>query len=110
MNTVVAGVLTDCGRMYLGLDVVSRKSSACAEPSAISQAHFEGFYTIASIVAVCYTHDLQEIVVISPCGACRELIWYQHPEARVVMPGDPDPVSVAANNLFAFGDLFTKSD
>ena len=105
-NTVCAGVLASDGQTYLGLDVVSRKSSVCAEPTAIAQAHFNGAYGITSIVAVCFTPDLEEIVVISPCGACRELIWYHDPQARILLPGDPEPVVVTASELFAAGELF----
>ena len=105
-NTVCAGVLAADGHTYLGLDLVSRKSSVCAEPSAISSAHFNGSYDIASIVSVCFTPDLDQIVVISPCGACRELIWFHHPQARVLLSGDPEPIAVEAKNLFAYGELF----
>ena len=105
-NTVCAGVLTPDGQTFLGLDLVSRKSSVCAEPAAISLAHFHGSYDIASIVSVCFTPDLLEVVVISPCGACRELIWYHHPQARVLLPGDPEPIAVTADDLFTAGELF----
>ena len=105
-NTVVAGVLTDCGRMYLGVDVLSSESSACAEPSAISQAHFDGFYAITAVAAVGSTSDNDEIVVISPCVACTDLISYQHPEARVVVPG---PMAVSADDLLASGGVTAES-
>lgn len=105
-NTVCAGALTADGHTYLGLDLVSRKSSVCAEPAAIASAHFHGSYDIDSVVSVCFTPDLDEIVVISPCGACRELIWYHNPLARILLPGDPEPIAVTANDLFASGDLF----
>ena len=107
-NTVCAGVLTSDGQTFLGLDLVSRKSSICAEPAAISLAHFSGSYDIASIVAVCFTPDLDDVVVISPCGACRELIWYHVPGARVLLPGDPEPVAVLASDLFTAGELFPQ--
>ena len=54
-TTVCAGVLTGDGTMYLGLDVVSRKSSICAEPTAIARAHLDGAYETSSIGAVCFT-------------------------------------------------------
>ena len=129
-NTVCAGVVTSDGQTYLGLDLVSRKTSICAEPAAISSAHFNGSYDIVSIVAVCHTPDLTDIVVISPCGACRELIWYHAPDTRVVLPdthvvlpdtrvvlpdthvvlpGDPAPTAVGAGcELFPAGEPFPQ--
>ena len=121
-NTVCAGVVTSDGQTYLGLDLVSRKTSICAEPAAISSAHFNGSYDIVSIVAVCHTPDLTDIVVISPCGACRELIWYHAPDTRVVLPdtrvvlpdthvvlpGDPAPAAVAVSELFPAGEPFPQ--
>ena len=107
-NTVCAGVLTSDGQTYLGLDLVSRKTSICAEPAAISHAHVSGSYGITSIAAVCFAPDLKNMVVISPCGACRELIWYHAPGARVLLPGDPAPVAVAASDLFTAGELFPQ--
>ena len=38
-NTVCAGVSTRSGETFMGLDLASRKSSACAEPAAIAAAH-----------------------------------------------------------------------
>ena len=106
-NTVCAGVIVGGGSTFLGLDVVSRKSSVCAEPTAIAHAHLHGAYDIISVAAVCFEPDLREVVVISPCGACRELIWYHAPQARILMPGDPTPVAVVAEDLFEAGDLFS---
>ena len=108
MNTVCAGILVGDGTMHFGLDVVSRKSSVCAEPTVIARAHLDGEYEIVSIGAVCFTPTLQDIRVISPCGACRELIWYHCPRARVLVPSDPDPRAVYAEDLFTFGDLFPQ--
>lgn len=86
LNTVCAAVLDGAGDVWLGLDLVSRMSSVCAEPSALAAAHLNGSTDIRSIVAVCFTPDLSETIVISPCGACRERIWYHAPNARVVLP------------------------
>ena len=85
-NTVCAGVLTRSGETFMGLDLVSLKSSACAEPAAIAAAHMSGGYDIVAVVAVAANHA-GDIVVISPCGACRELVRFHAPEARVLLPG-----------------------
>lgn len=108
LNTVCAGLLTDTGLSFFGLNLVSRKSEVCAEPAAMAAAHLANEHAISSIVAVCHTPSLDDVVVISPCGACRELIWYHAPDARVVLvlEGDSEPSAVAARELFGAGELF----
>ena len=105
-HTVVAGVLTADGAIVLGLDLVSRMSSACAEPNALANAAMAGHTRLASIVAVCHTPDLADISPISPCGACRERICWHHPRLRVIIPGGSGPRAVKAAELFPLGGLF----
>ena len=100
LNTVCAAVLDSDGNVWLGLDLVSRMSSVCAEPSAIAAANLNGATNLRSIAAVCFTPDLSETTVISPCGACRERIWYHAPAARVVLPGRPQPMAAPIAELF----------
>lgn len=78
----------------------------CAEPSALAAAHLNGSTDVRSIVAVCFTPDLSETTVISPCGACRERIWYHAPNARVILPGWPQPTAAPIGDLFLHGELF----
>jgi cytidine deaminase len=37
--------------------------------------------------------------VVSPCGACRELIWDYDQNARVIVPGDSGPEVVGIGEL-----------
>ena len=41
----------------------------------------------------------QAITVVSPCGACRELIWDYDRNARVIVPGANGPETVAIGDL-----------
>ena len=43
-------------------------------------------------------HD-QTIAVVSPCGACRELIFDYDPKARVIVPNGPSPSIVPIAEL-----------
>ena len=106
-NTVCAGVLTRSGETFMGLDLASRKSSVCAEPAAIAAAHMNSEYDIIAVVAVAANYA-GDIVVVSPCGACRELIWFHAPEARVLLPAGADPAAVAAADLFVSAEMFPK--
>lgn len=108
LNTVCAGLLTTSGTSFFGLSLASRKSDVCAEPAAIAASHLANEHAISSIVAVCHTPSLDEVVVISPCGACRELICYHAPDARVLLTldGDDEPSAVAARDLFVAAELF----
>jgi cytidine deaminase len=36
---------------------------------------------------------------VSPCGACRELIWDYDRKARVIVPSDKGPTVVAIGEL-----------
>ena len=39
------------------------------------------------------------IAVVSPCGACRELIWDYDRNARVIVPGRDSPETVGIGEL-----------
>lgn len=106
LNTVVAVVSTETGRTHFGLNLVSRKSAVCAEPAAIAAAHLAGDHQVRTVAAVCFTPDLSEVTVISPCGACRELLWYHAPAARVVLRRDGQHCAVTASDLFSDAELF----
>jgi cytidine deaminase len=111
LRTVVAGVLAGSGTTYFGVNLVSRASSVCAEPAALSAAFLAGEETITSVVAVCFLPDLSRVVVINPCGACRELLHAQSPGCRVVIRDEPgDLVAVPVEHLFPMPDLFFPSE
>lgn len=81
---VAAAVSTADGRIYAGLQVRSTTCghcSVCAEPVAIGAALAAGASAFDACVALCLG-DVPE--VLSPCGACREILR-DHGFARVIV-------------------------
>ena len=91
---VGAALRTRDGRIYAGvnLDAYLGRMAVCAEAVALGQAVTENGETgIETIVAVRHPEPAdkdQTIVVVSPCGSCRELIWDYDRNARVIVPGN----------------------
>jgi cytidine deaminase len=76
---VGAALRTRDGRIYAGvnLDAYLGRMAVCAEAVALDQT----------------------IVVVSPCGSCRELIWDYDRNARVIVPGANGPAIAAIGEL-----------
>lgn len=95
---VGAALRTRDGRIYAGvnLDAYLGRMAVCAEAVALGRAVTEiGETGIETIVAVRHPEPGQpdqEIVVVSPCGSCRELIWDYDRNARVIVPSGNGPV------------------
>ena len=93
------------GRIYAGvnLDAYLGRMAVCAEAVALGQAVTEvGETGIETIVAVRHPEPAdkdQTIVVVSPCGSCRELIWDYDRNARVIVPGANGPAIAAIGEL-----------
>lgn len=91
-HTVAAALRDVDGRIWTGvhLGTTVGRLSICAEPVALGRAILEGGSEIASAVAVRYPkpeeYD-QEIAVVTPCGACRELLIDHAPACMVIVPG-----------------------
>ncbi len=94
---VGAALRTRTGKVYTGvnLDAYLGRMAVCAEAVALGRAVVDlGDSGIDTIVAVRHpppTEKNQEIVVVSPCGACRELIFDYDPKARVIVPNGRTP-------------------
>ena len=77
--------------------------AVCAEAVALGQVITElGEAGIETIVAVRHPkpHDAdREIRVVSPCGACRELIFDYDRDARVLVPSPDGVVAVGIAEL-----------
>ena len=77
--------------------------AVCAEAVALGRAVTEAGETgIETIVAVRHPEPSekdQAIVVVSPCGSCRELIWDYDRNARVIVPGSNGPAVAAIGEL-----------
>ncbi len=80
------------GRIWTGvhLGATVGRMSVCAEPIAYGRALLDGDGTVESIVAVRHPKPDEpdgRIEIVSPCGACRELLADHAPDAAVIMPG-----------------------
>jgi cytidine deaminase len=102
---VGAALRTRSGKLFAGvnLDAYLGRMAVCAEAVALGRAFVElGDEGIETIVAVRHPppdEKDQKIRVVSPCGACRELIFDYDPKARVIVPNGAAPGVVAIADL-----------
>ena len=102
---VGAAVRTRSGRLVTGvnLDAYVGRGAVCAEAVAIGRALTEdGDQGIETIVAVRHPKpgEAGDVAVVSPCGACRELIHDYDAKARVIVPA-----GAGAAEVTQIGDL-----
>ena len=89
---VGAALRTRSGKVFIGvnLDAYLGRMAVCAEAVALGRAVVDlGDAGIDTIVAVRHPppgDKNQAVAVVSPCGACRELIFDYDPKARVIVP------------------------
>jgi len=91
-HTVAAALRDEHGRVWTGLHLGATvgRLQICAEPVALGRALLEGAGRIVASVAVRHPkpeEDDQQIAVVPPCGACRELLADYAPDAWVIVPG-----------------------
>jgi cytidine deaminase len=102
---VGAALRTRTGKIFTGvnLDAYLGRMAVCAEAVALGHAVVDlGDAGIDTIVAVRHPapgEKNQEIAVVSPCGACRELIFDYDPNARVIVPNGKSPSIVPIAQL-----------
>jgi cytidine deaminase len=102
---VGAAMRTRDGRVVVGvnLDAYLGRMAVCAEAVALGRAITDlGETGIDTIVAVRHPKPSeadQTIAVVSPCGACREMIWDYDRHARVIVPGKNGPTVVTIGDL-----------
>ena len=90
---VGAAIRLRSGKIFTGvsLDAYLGRMAVCAEAVALGQAiTVAGEFNIDTIVAVRHPPPEEKdrpVAVVSPCGACRELIWDYDRNARVIVPG-----------------------
>jgi cytidine deaminase len=89
-HMVAAAIRSRDGRIWTGvhLGATVGRLSICAEPIAFGRAVLEGDGTVDTIVAVRHPKPEEtdrEMAVVSPCGACRELLMDHCPDARVIL-------------------------
>jgi cytidine deaminase len=102
---VGAALRSRTGRIFTGvnLDAYLGRMAVCAEAVALGRAVVDiGETGIETIVAVRHPRPAeqdQNITVVSPCGACRELICDYDRNARVIVPGASGPTIVTIGDL-----------
>ena len=90
-HTVGAALRGRDGRIWTGvhLGATVGRLSVCAEAVALGRAVLEGDGTVECAVAVRHPkpdESVQEIAVVPPCGACREMLTDFDPNADVIVP------------------------
>jgi cytidine deaminase len=102
---VGAALRTRSGKIFTGvnLDAYLGRMAVCAEAVALGRAVVEiGDAGIDTIVAVRHPPPQdkdQTITVVSPCGACRELIFDYDRKAQVIVPNGRAPAVVQIADL-----------
>jgi cytidine deaminase len=102
---VGAALRTRSGQVFSGvnLDAYLGRMAVCAEAVALGRAFVDlGDDGIETIVAVRHPppdDEDQTIKVVSPCGACRELIFDYDRNARVIVPNGKSPAAVPIGEL-----------
>jgi len=102
---VGAALRTRSGKIFTGvnLDAYLGRMAVCAEAVALGRAVVDvGDDGIEMIVAVRHPPPAdkdQTIAVVSPCGACRELIFDYDRHARVIVPNGKSPAVVPIADL-----------
>jgi cytidine deaminase len=102
---VGAALRTRSGKIFTGvnLDAYLGRMAVCAEAVALGRAVVDlGDAGIDMIVAVRHPSPQdrdQSIAVVSPCGACRELIFDYDRNARVIVPNGKSPIVVPIAEL-----------
>ena len=103
-HMVAAAIRSRDGRVWTGLHLGATvgRMQVCAEAVAVGRVILEGDGTIECAVAVRHPKEheaLQDIAVVPPCGACREMLTDFDPGAHVIVPGGPGLVRVPLGYL-----------
>ena len=79
---VGAAIITQYGKIYSGCNIESSSFglTMCAERNALSAALCEGERVFSAILVVADTEK-----PVSPCGACRQLLYDYAPDIMVIM-------------------------
>ena len=105
-HTVAAALRGRDGRVWTGvhLGAAVGRLQVCAEAVALGRAILEGDGSIATAVAVRHPKPKEVdrgLAVVSPCGACRELILDYDPLALVIVPMAGETVKLPIRPLLS---------
>ena len=103
-HTIGAALRSRDGRIWTGLHLGATvgRLSVCAEAVALGRAILDGDGSIECAVAVRHPKPderVQEIAIVPPCGACREMLTDFDPAAEVIVPGPDGPYRVPVRVL-----------
>lgn len=103
-HTVAAAIRSHDGRIWTGIHLGATvgRLSICAEAVALGRAVMEGDGSIGTAVAMRHPkpdEDDRNRTVVSPCGACREMIFDYSPEALVILPAAGGLIKVPIRDL-----------
>ena len=104
-HMVAAALRVRDGRIFTGLHLGATvgRLSVCAEAVALGRAVLEGDGSnVVSVVAIRHPkpeEDDQRLAVVSPCGACREMLVDYAPEAMVIVPDGGGALKLPARSL-----------
>ena len=82
-SQVACAIVGESGKIHTGLNIGWWHSS-CAEVTALSNAWKAGERTMQYMMAVKLNKRNGNIESLTPCGICREMFKYLHPEIKVV--------------------------
>ncbi len=90
-HMVAAAVRGRDGRIWTGIHLGATvgRMQVCAEAVALGRAILEGDGTVACAAAVRHPkphEESQELAVVPPCGACREMLVDFDPDAEIIVP------------------------
>lgn len=89
-NFVVTAIRTKKGTTFTGINLktTATRASVCAESNALAKAIESDNSDIETLVNLAYLPDNQgnqKLVICSPCGICRELLYDYAPDVRVIV-------------------------
>lgn len=96
-HSVGAAVLGASGKIYTGINIETSGYGVCAEPIALGAALIAGEEKILAIVAVANRGN--GLIVLSPCGNCRQTLLDYAPEADVIFTNAGGTARTKAKNL-----------
>lgn len=103
-HTVAAAARGRDGRIWTGLHLGATvgRLSVCAEAVALGRALLEGDGPIEAIAAVRHPKPDEAdrgLALVSPCGACRELVLDHCPDAWVIFQDVDGPAKLPVRAL-----------
>lgn len=102
-HEVASALRTGSGTVYAAINLVPTVGTAAVhcEPITLGNAVLDGESDLETTVAVTYADPeaRDEVVVLSACGVCRELLRDFDADLDVVVPSPDGPVAASVSDL-----------